>query len=74
MAESEKAFVTMVSRDVEGYWSSEDDDEMVSGRNMCLMARQTVECDEGYWSSGLEDEDDVTEPHYCYMAANDPHG
>lgn len=48
MAESEKAFVTTVSRDVEGYWSSGDDDDMVTGRNMCFMERQTVECDEGY--------------------------
>ncbi|XP_023736870.1 uncharacterized protein LOC111884805 [Lactuca sativa] len=46
MAESEKAFVTTVSRDVEGYWSSGDDDDMVTGRNMCLMARKIVECDE----------------------------
>ena len=49
MDESEKAFVTTVSRDVEGYWSSvDDDDDMVTRRNMCLMARNTVEYDEGY--------------------------
>ena len=47
MAESEKAFVTTVSRDVEGYWSSGDDDDMNNGRNMCLLARQTIECDDG---------------------------
>ena len=41
---------------------------------MCLMTRQTVEFDEGYWSSGSEDEDDVVEPHYCYMSTNDPPG
>ncbi|XP_023770935.1 uncharacterized protein LOC111919603 [Lactuca sativa] len=74
MAESEKAFVTTVSRDVEGYWSSRDDDDVTTGRNMCLMARQTVKCDEGYWSSGSEDEDDIAEPHYCYMATNNPPG
>ncbi|XP_052622501.1 uncharacterized protein LOC128127835 [Lactuca sativa] len=73
-AESEKAFVTIVSRDIEGYWSSGDDEDLVSGKNICLMARQTVECDEGYWSSGSEDEDDVAEPHYCYMGTNDPPG
>ena len=38
------------------------------------MARQTIECDEGYWSSGLEDEDDVAEPHDWYMETNDPLG
>ena len=48
MAKSEKAFVTKVSRDVEVYWSSVDDDDMVTRRNMCLMARNTVEYDEGY--------------------------
>ena len=74
MVESKKAFVTTVSRDVEGYSSPGDDDDMVTGRNKCLIARQTVECDEGYWSSGSEDEDDVTEPHYCYMETNDPPG
>ena len=76
MAESEKAFVTIVSRDVEGYWSSGDDDDMTTRRNMCLMVRQTIQFDEGYWSSGLEDEDDddVAEPNYCYMTTNDPPG
>ena len=76
MPESEKAFVTTVSRDVEGCWSTGDDDDMTTGRNMCLMARQTIECDEGYWSSGSEDEDedDAAEPNYCYMATNDPPG
>ena len=34
MAESEKAFVTTLLRDVEGYWSSGDDDDMVTRRNM----------------------------------------
>ena len=42
MAENEKAFVTTVSRNVEGYWSPGDDDDMTTGRNICLMARQTV--------------------------------
>ncbi|XP_052621758.1 uncharacterized protein LOC128127334 [Lactuca sativa] len=75
LAESEKAFVTTVSRDVEGYWSSgDDDDDVVTGRNMCLMARKTVVCDEGYWSSGSENEEDHDEPNYCYMATNDPPG
>ena len=36
------------------------------------MARQTVECDEGYWSFGSENEDDDVEPNYCYMETNDP--
>ena len=47
MDESEKAFVTTVSRDVEGYWSLGDDDDVTARRNMCLIARQTIECDKG---------------------------
>ena len=48
MIASEKAFVITVSRDVEVYWSSGDEDHVSTGRNMCLMARRTIECDEGY--------------------------
>ena len=71
-----KAFVTTVFRNVEGYWSPGDDDNMTTGRNICLMARQTIECDEGYWSLGSEgeDEENVVEPNYCYIATNDPPG
>ena len=74
MAKSEKAFVTTISIDVEGYWSSGDDDDVVTRGKMCLMARQTVVCDEGYFSSGSEDEEDDVEPNYCYMATNNPPG
>ena len=44
------------------------------GRNLCLVARHMIECDEGYWSSGLKDDDEDAEPHYCYMASNNPPG
>ena len=74
LAESEKSFVTTVSRDMERYWSSGDDDEVITGICMCQMSRQIIECDEGYWLSGSEDEDDVGEPKYCYMATSDPPG
>ena len=40
---SEKAFVTTLSMDGEGYWSSGDEDDVSSGRNMCLMAMKTIE-------------------------------
>lgn len=33
------------------------------------MAKEEVKCDEGYWSSG-SDEDDDAEPNYCFMATN----
>ena len=38
------------------------------------MSRQTIECDEGYWSSSSEDENEDAEPNYCQMATNDPTG
>nr|KAJ0197101.1 hypothetical protein LSAT_V11C700370380 [Lactuca sativa] len=74
MAASEKVFITTVTRDVEGYWSSGDEDEVSTGRSMCLMARKMIECDEGYWSSGSEEDDEDAEPNFCYMATNDPPG
>ena len=69
---SEKAFITIVSRNVEGYWSSADDDEVRTGRNMCLTERQLIECDEGYRSSCSEGDDEDAEPNVCYMVTNDP--
>ena len=45
---SEKVFITTMSSDVKGYWSFGDQENVSTGRNMCLMARQTIECDEGY--------------------------
>ena len=74
MAASEKVFITTVTRDVEGYWSSGDEDEVSTGRSMCLMARKMIECDEGYWSSGSEEDDKDVEPNFCFMATNDPPG
>ena len=38
------------------------------------MAPQEIECDEGYWSSIYEREDEVDKPNYYYMAMNDPPG
>lgn len=38
------------------------------------MARQTIKCDEGYWSSGSKSNDEDVEPNYCYIATNDPPG
>lgn len=48
MAKNENAFVTTITRDMEGYWTSGDDDDVSIGKNMWLMERQTIECDEGY--------------------------
>ena len=74
LVESEKAFVTIVSRNVDGYLLTRDVSEEKSTRNLCLVARKSVECDEGYWSSGSEDNYDDTEPNYYYMETNDPPG
>lgn len=38
------------------------------------MAIQSIECDEGYCSSSWEVDDDNAEPHYYYIAINDPRG
>lgn len=37
LAASEKAFVSIVSLNVDGYWSSVDKKEYDGGRNMCLI-------------------------------------
>ena len=71
MVASEKAFVNIVSRNVKEYQSPGDEDDVSTWRNMVLMARKTIECDEGYWSSGLEGD---VEPKFCDMATNDPPG
>lgn len=47
LVDSEKAFVTTISPNIDGYWSSGDEDEGNLGRNLCLMARQMIQCDEG---------------------------
>ena len=72
LPESEKDFVTTVSRSVDGYWSFSDVGEERPARSMCLMARQLIEYDEGNWSSGSEEDDDDAEPNFCNMATNDP--
>ena len=54
MEASEKALVTIVSRNVEGYWYFGDKDEVSTGRNMYLMERQSIGCDEDYWCLGSE--------------------
>ena len=61
LPESKKAFMSTTSRNVDGYWSSGDEDEINLGRNLCLVA-----------SSEDDDEDD--KPHYFYMASNNPLG
>ncbi|XP_023741280.1 uncharacterized protein LOC111889371 [Lactuca sativa] len=61
-----------MSRNIDGYWSSEDEGEVRSGRSMCLMARQSIECDEGYLSLGSEEDDDDADLNISYMAKNDP--
>ena len=58
MDASEKAFVITVLRVVEGYWSSRFEDDVSTGRKICLMARQSIEFDEGYWSSRSEEDYD----------------
>lgn len=72
LSESEKAFVSTVSRKVYGYLLSGDEGEGKSRRNLCLMVGQSVECDEGYWSFDSEDDDEDAEPNYSYMVNNDP--
>ena len=42
IATSEKDFIITVSRDVDGYWSFGDEDDVSSGRNMFLIARETT--------------------------------
>ena len=37
-----KDFVTTISREVEGYWSCGDDDDVSTGRNMYLMDRKQL--------------------------------
>lgn len=58
LAESGKAFVATVSRNVDRYWSYGDNMDEGRKRNFCLMSRLNFKCDFGYWSSGSDDGDD----------------
>lgn len=59
---------------VDEYWSYGDEDEGNSSRNLCIVARKIIACDEGYWSFSSEADDEIVKPHYCYMATNNPPG
>lgn len=72
LTKSEKEFVTIVSRNVDGYLSYGVEKERNYGKNICLINNHNVECDEGYWSSGLEEDDEYVEPNYWYKETNDP--
>ncbi|KAL4573036.1 hypothetical protein LXL04_019829 [Taraxacum kok-saghyz] len=79
IAEAEKEFVVTTQRDLDGYWSPGDESEPIVKnhlQNLCLMARQDVSCDDGYYSSGDEDNklNDDKERHYSYMANNNSEG
>lgn len=59
---SEKAFVNTVSQNVDVYSSSSDEKDRNFVRNLCLMAKETVEFDEGYLSSGSKYGDEDVKP------------
>lgn len=63
-----------MSRDVKGYWSPRDKEDVSTGRNMCLMEKKSIKCDEGYWSSSSEEDNEDAELNFCYMETNDPLG
>ena len=75
LADSEKAYV-VTEGNVDGYWSSGDEKETPLGQNFCLMAREHVDCKDGYYSSGDEEEesDEDKKKNYCNMANNNPEG
>lgn len=51
-----------MSQNVDVYSSSSDEKDRNFVRNLCLMAKETVEFDEGYLSSGSKYEDEDVKP------------